>query len=706
MKRVLLMSAGDAVLGAAAPPDRLRWRHRHSLKLRFLAVTLILLSAVASVVSWRLLVELERHLHRNLETRVQGLANSLAASSSLDLLSGNRAGLEGLLRSAQVDEAILHACISSLDGEIECWVGDPEPIRSEAVPGSDQESPPPREQGEPAGDGTFEVYRPIVVMTIDPSAPVDDSALLEGVPADSEIEHRVAGWVHLIASAWTVRQGMAGVRRALVSLAIPLVIVSVIIIVLVLWQTVIVPLGALREGARRVARGELHTRVPLRSRNEIGELTEAFNEMVRQVESSKHELTTRAQELAAKSEALHQTSELLESIIRSSTDHAILGADSNCRIVLLSEGALRIFRRKPEEMLGQPIAELIPSLDAIRLPAAASDCSENELETEGARSTGERFPLHVSCNRRTDREGELVGYSLVARDITRDKVEEELRLRNQELERTARLKSEFLARMSHELRTPLNAIIGFSQILQDGILGPLNAEQDEYLTNINDSGNLLLSLINTILDLSKVEAGKAELNVTDLALAPLIESCVRITKPLADKKEIVLRAELPPTLGVIRSDERHLRQSLLNLLSNAVKFTDRRGYVTVSARRETGHVELCVRDTGIGILPSDFAKIFESFQQLENPLSREHEGSGLGLAIVFAFAGLLCGRVWVESELGQGSAFTLALPLDIADPSICTPIIPVTAYDPSTATPRAAQDLTPAIPTGHLGVTP
>jgi len=239
----------------------------------------------------------------------------------------------------------------------------------------------------------------------------------------------------------------------------------------------------------------------------------------------------------------------------------------------------------------------------------------------------------------------------------------QLEVANDELAAASRHKSEFLANMSHELRTPLNAIIGFADVLEQRLFGELNARQADYTRDIASSGRHLLDLVNEILDLSKVEAGRMELEPSEFSLAETIRGAVGFVRERAAAHGIALTADLPDDLGTLVADERKVRQVLLNLLSNAVKFTPDGGTIEVRARRTAGEVEVSVRDTGIGIAPEDQAKVFDEFQQVGTPSDRSREGTGLGLTLAKRFVELHDGRIWVESEIGKGTTFTLAIPV-------------------------------------------
>jgi signal transduction histidine kinase/CheY-like chemotaxis protein len=237
----------------------------------------------------------------------------------------------------------------------------------------------------------------------------------------------------------------------------------------------------------------------------------------------------------------------------------------------------------------------------------------------------------------------------------------ELSLQNHQLEEATRLKSEFLANMSHELRTPLNAIIGFSELMLDG--GEDDPETRAlYLGTIHSSGTHLLALINDILDLSKVEAGKMELHPEPFDVEELIGQTLATVEPLAQRKEIVLNASAAGA-GQIIADPGRVKQVLLNLLSNAIKFTPEGGRVGVEASRVPDGVQLTVIDTGIGIAPEDQERVFAEFQQVDGSASRQHEGTGLGLALTRRFVEMHGGRIWLESVLGEGSKFHVLLPV-------------------------------------------
>jgi signal transduction histidine kinase len=283
------------------------------------------------------------------------------------------------------------------------------------------------------------------------------------------------------------------------------------------------------------------------------------------------------------------------------------------------------------------------------------------------------------------REGHLIGSLVVARntpgDFAADTIDllrtfatqsalaiqnarlfQEIADKSRQLEVASQHKSEFLANMSHELRTPLNAVIGFSEVLSEGMFGQLNEKQEEYARDIYSSGQHLLSLINDILDLSKIEAGRMELEVTEFHLPAALDNALTLVRERASRRGIALGMTVDERLGEIQADERKIRQVVLNLLSNAIKFTPEGGRIEVRAAPVDGSVEVSVSDTGVGIAPEDQEAIFEEFKQV-GTAAKKVEGTGLGLALSRKFIELHGGRIWVKSEVGVWSTFTFTIPV-------------------------------------------
>jgi signal transduction histidine kinase len=260
---------------------------------------------------------------------------------------------------------------------------------------------------------------------------------------------------------------------------------------------------------------------------------------------------------------------------------------------------------------------------------------------------------------------------VIGRQVT---AEREARVR--QAEDSSRRKSEFLANMSHELRTPLNAVMGFSEALKERYFGELNEKQSEYVGDIHDSGRHLLSLVNDILDLSKVEAGRMELEPVEFDLPVALESAMALVRERAHRHAIALTLDSQPASFRVFADERKVKQIVLNLLSNAVKFTPDGGRISLLARSDGATAEVSVTDTGAGIAPEDQAAVFEEFRQVGKDSARKAEGTGLGLPLAKRFAELHGGTIGVRSAVGQGATFTLTLPINRDVPRAAPSAVP------------------------------
>jgi len=292
---------------------------------------------------------------------------------------------------------------------------------------------------------------------------------------------------------------------------------------------------------------------------------------------------------------------------------------------------------------------------------------DGSMELQVRRRDGSPIWVALTARIIRDAEGKPVAFQGAVRDITerrQDRMALEQALATAEM--ANRAKSEFLANMSHELRTPLNAIIGFSEIIGTEALGPMgNASYVEYAQDIHDSGRMLLDLINDILDLSKIEAGKKELQERVVDIPRVVRASLRLVRERAEKGGVALETDITEILPPVRADEVALKQILSNLLTNAVKFTRSGGTVTCGARiGEGGRLELLVRDTGIGMREEDIAKALEPFRQIEGSLSRSAGGIGLGLPLVQALARLHGGGALVQSQVGVGTSVIVWLPAD------------------------------------------
>ena len=323
------------------------------------------------------------------------------------------------------------------------------------------------------------------------------------------------------------------------------------------------------------------------------------------------------------------------------------------------------------------VPNLLPPSPPLELDAEIQELIEKAMLALGAR-TGLGVPLlrgdellgmiilvRIEVRPFNQREIELVESFARQSAIAIENVRlfKEIQQKSAQLEVANRHKSEFLANMSHELRTPLNAIIGFSDVLLQKMFGELNEQQADYLEDIRSSGSHLLTLINDILDLSKIEAGRMELEVAPFSLVAALNNAVTLVRERAQSHGIRLELDVAPALDTVIADERKLKQVVVNLLANAVKFTPDGGMVTLRAARENGEICLAVHDTGIGIAPEDQERIFEEFQQASHQTEKSREGTGLGLSLSKRMVELHGGTIRVDSAPGKGSTFTVALPL-------------------------------------------
>lgn len=350
--------------------------------------------------------------------------------------------------------------------------------------------------------------------------------------------------------------------------------------------------------------------------------------------------------------------------------------DSDGKYIRVNETELQWLGYSREEMLGRAFLDFVaPASRSVFLtnyPVFKQQGWIKDLEFDMVCKDGSILPVLLSASAVTDEQGHYLHSRSTVMDMRdRKQAEEQVRLSaerislaNAELSRAARLKDEFLAGMSHELRTPLNAILGMSEVLLEEVYGHLTSDQNHAVALIQRSGEHLLSLINDILDLAKVESGKMDLNIKSIAITHLCETSLSFIRQQAYQKHIHLHCQIDQTLGEIELDERRMGQVLINLLSNAVKFTPEGGRVQLlvcpNPERET--IEFSITDTGIGIAPEQMDKLFQPFVQLDSSLSRRYSGTGLGLALVRRIVELHGGSVTLTSEVDQGSCFTVILP--------------------------------------------
>ncbi len=522
------------------------------LRSKFLLLVSIGFVVSGLVFGWTFSRQYQTMLRSEFQKRGETLVRGLAASARLDVWSGNKERLARLVESAGEETDMIAASVYNVRREVLA--------RSERVPGAASaavpESPHEVKVGSrslPSGEVVLSFLAPVELQVEGRRGPDDPVEMLGGSSTPEARTHpELLGAIEIVFSLGAIEQRIRDVNATAAAITAGIVAVG-IILVLVLSRIFVAPIERMAATARRIADGDLGSRAQVGSRDELGDLGEAFNTMTAT--------------LADREEQLRRMNASLELKVRERT---------------------------------------------------------SELEVK----------------------------------------QQELLTANVELERASRLKSEFLANMSHELRTPLNAVNGFSELLLEETYGPLVPKQRRYVDNILASGRHLLQLINGILDLSKIEAGRMEVRVEEFSIRQAIESAVSVIQPLAQKKGLSLEVTIDPAVDRVLLDPGKTKQILYNLVSNAVKFTDT-GSIAVSAApvpEDPSLIELCVRDTGIGIRSEDQGRIFREFEQVDGSHSRRYEGTGLGLALTRRLAELQGGSIRLESEVGKGSRFFVRLP--------------------------------------------
>jgi len=452
------------------------------------------------------------------------------------------------------------------------------------------------------------------------------------------------------------------------------ILVTGIIISLGIANSVAKPIRKLTQAAAGIARGDLTRRVKIGSSDEIGILGQAFDTMAVNLQKSNAELLESREKLA---------------ITLRSIGDAIIVTDKAGNVVLMnpvaaqltgwkegeaagkdSKEVFRIFNQETGKQVESPVVKVLGEGKAVDLANHTILISKD----------GKSIPIEDSGAPIMDDKGCIMGVVLVFRDVSNQRKALEEIINAREAAEAANLgKSEFLANMSHELRTPLNHIIGFTSLVADKHFGDLNATQEEYLNDVLESSRHLLSLINDILDLSKVEAGRLELKLSEINFKTLLENSPTMISEKAMKNGISLSTELDGIPEFIKADERKLKQILYNLLSNSVKFTPAGGSIVLSAKNisntdervqnlsnsATKYIQISVEDTGIGLTEKDLTRIFLPFEQVESSASRRYQGTGLGLSLTKKIVKLHGGRIWAQSE-GEGKGATVSFILPVA----------------------------------------
>jgi cell cycle sensor histidine kinase DivJ len=364
-------------------------------------------------------------------------------------------------------------------------------------------------------------------------------------------------------------------------------------------------------------------------------------------------------------------------LLAENTSDLITRHDERGRVVFASLAAQSMFGELPARLYGDGLFERVHIADRPAYLTALSRAyaSNSPMQVEfrarqGGLSPSARYIwVEMRCrpvNMATfGAETLRAGVVAVSRDISERKAQEEALVRaRDDAESANHAKTQFLANMSHELRTPLNAVIGFAEIIQREMFGPLgDARYRDYAQHIHESGQHLLQVVNDILDMSKIEAGKYKIVREPFAVKKLIDVCCEVTRQEAEKKEIRLSVDAMPGLPELAADKRAVKQMLLNLISNAIKFTGQGGWVRISVRIHGDSIALIVADNGIGIAEADLAKLGNPFVQADNSYDRQHDGAGLGLSVVKGLARLHGGDLSLASQLGEGTVATISLPL-------------------------------------------
>jgi two-component system, sensor histidine kinase len=493
------------------------------------------------------------------------------------------------------------------------------------------------------------------------------------------------GWIHLGLSLKQYRADIRSVYRRTIILALFCVLIG-LIVSLVFARRLTRPIKLLDTVTERVAKGDLTVKADVNTGDELERLAKSFNKMTEALAKSQGDLLA--------------SQDYTDNILKSMND-TLLVVSPNGLIRTVNKAACILLGYREEELVGSPLQMIIAreegGLENAFIARGFQELTSKGIlinfETQYRSKEGKAIPVLFSGAAMHGKDEKIEGLVCVALDITeRKQAEEELKRTKEAAEIANRAKSEFLTNMSHELRTPLNAIIGFTELIHDRQCGDLTEMQADYLGDVLQSSRHLLSLINDILDLAKVEAGKMELEVREVDLKGLLDGSLVMVREKALKHKIQLRLEMDGFPERIRADERKLKQVLFNLLSNAVKFTPDGGKVRLRAsslrkengrwmsedrkevsvailgdlgERQEGLLRVSVQDTGIGIKKEDLNRIFDPFEQADSSMSRRYQGTGLGLALTKQMVELHGGRIWAESEGEEkGSTFQFVIPVD------------------------------------------
>ncbi len=426
-----------------------------------------------------------------------------------------------------------------------------------------------------------------------------------------------------------------------------------------------------REGHQQVFSKGFIRNYPLAIRHTSGEVTEVLcsASVYKNVAGEVKGLFAVARDITERKrsiQVLAESEEKFRALFDNATDGILLADIETKKQPMANKAICRMLGYSQEEILNLPVMGLHPEKDIPWIMELFDKQAKGEItlieNIPVKRKDGTVFYADINTS-----SVNIAGrsYNLgMFRDVTERRRNEEMRRENERLELANRTKNEFLSVMSHELRTPLNAIIGFSELLKNKDAGELNKKQQRYADNVYSSGKHLLSIIDDILDLTKVESGKMEIIIEKMSVPNAINTVVDVIKEKAASRNIMIKKQISHDIEFIETDPNRFRQVLNNILDNAVKFSKPKGgTVTITSEKEGEMAKFKVSDTGIGIRDEDMGRIFLSFEQLETGISRKYEGTGLGLAISKKLVEILGGRITVESKYGDGSTFTFYLPL-------------------------------------------
>ena len=429
---------------------------------------------------------------------------------------------------------------------------------------------------------------------------------------------------------------------------------AVLIIVLMIARRVNHSVIGFTQVANAVARGNFDSQLAYSSADEIGGLVQTFNQMIRELKQQRAEL-------------VHK--DYVDSIINTMTD-TLMVVSPQSEIKTVNRATCELLGYDEADLLGSPVTDILAERESGTGSGSAGHVESLEVthaEKWYRTRSGNLIPVLFSGSAMRDSADNLIGVVCLAQDITELKnAEHQLQSARDIAETASQYKSAFLANMSHELRTPLNAIIGYSEMLQEEAQDLALTGFVPDLQKIQGAGKHLLGLINDILDLSKIEAGKMALYLEDFDIAEMIRDVAATVQPLVAKNRNRLAVHCPEEVGRMRADVTKVRQTLFNLLSNACKFTEQ-GTIELTVERQEERILLRVRDTGVGMTPEQQSRLFEAFTQADASTSRKYGGTGLGLAISRGLCRMMDGDLCCESESGKGSTFTVVLPLHVAD---------------------------------------